>query len=84
MNEGEDAHSSEREVVVERGETYEHADHGRVSVTGLWEGVHHVDSARNTNGTGVIVVRYSVEEEERCVEDAEYADTLEEFLTAIE
>lgn len=83
MSDVENPHESGPNQVVERGETYPHSDHGRVIVTGIWKGVHQVDTARNTNETGVIIVRYSTEGGGTTVGVDELTDTLDEFLTAI-
>lgn len=68
--------------VVERGETYDHAEHGEVEVTGIWRGIHEVDEARNTNEKDVIIVRYSAEQDDGPRVD-ELTDTLPAFLEAI-
>lgn len=82
---GDDAElpRSEDGRLVERGETYDHDQHGRVEVTGIWRGIEEVDEARNTNEKDVIIVRYSSEQEEGEQVD-ELTDTLPEFLEAIE
>ena len=69
--------------LVERGNTYDHDQHGRVEVTGIWRGIEEVDEARNTNEKDVIIVRYSCERDEGERVD-ELTDTLPEFLEAIE
>lgn len=84
MSDVESPHKSGPTQVVERGETYCHSNHGRITVTGIWKGVHQVGTARNTNETGVIIVRYSTEGDGNTVGVDELTDTLDEFLTAIE
>lgn len=72
------------EPVVERGRTYEHADHGRVEVTGIWEEIHRLDAVRETETTGVIIVRYAPVADERSADEDEYTETLRDFLAATE
>lgn len=69
---------------VEVGEVYNHASHGNVKVTGIWQGVSSVDTARNTDTKHTIVIRFSPvkTDDRRSVPDL--ADTLNEFLDAIE
>lgn len=73
---------SEADRVVERGKTYDHAEHGRVEVSGIWKGVQRVDSARNTDQKDVIIVRYSTGGDGEPV--GEFTETVDEFLTATE
>lgn len=84
MSNTEEVRSLEAESVIERGNQYDHATYGRVTVTGIWKGVHQVDRARNTSDTGVIIVRYSADQNEGVDEADELTDTLDEFLAAIE
>ena len=72
------------DLVIERGGKYDHAEHGPVTVTGIWKGVHQVDRAGNTDETGIIIVRYTTEQENKPADVGELIDTLDEFLTAIE
>lgn len=73
---------SDDDQVVERGEIYDHDEHGEVEVTGIWRGIDEVDEARNTDEKDVIIVRYSAEPEDGPRVD-ELTDTLPEFLEAI-
>lgn len=84
MSDIEEIRSLEEDLIVERGGQYDHATYGRVTVTGIWKGVQQVDRARNTNDTGIIIVRYTTDRNEGVVEADELTDTLEEFLAAIE
>ena len=84
MSDTEEIRSLEEDLIVERGGQYDHATYGRVTVTGIWKGVHQVDRARNTTDTGVIIVRYATDQNEEVVEADELTDTLDEFLAAIE
>lgn len=84
MSDTEAIRSLEEDLVVERGGQYDHATHGRVTVTGIWKGVQQVDRARNTNDTGTIIVRYTTDRDEEVVETDELTETLDEFLAAIE
>lgn len=84
MSNTEEVRSLEDESIIERWEEYDHATYGRVTVTGIWKGVHRVDKARNTNDTGIIIVRYSTDQNEGRGEADELTDTLDEFLAAIE
>lgn len=78
----DDRPGPESDQVIERGKTYEHAEHGSVEVTGIWKGVQKADTAHNTDETGTIIVRYSTEGEEQ--QFCELTDTLDEFMEAIE
>ena len=80
MTDGDDPLDSESGHVVERGETYDHAEYGRVEVTGIWQGVHRVDTAHHTEESGVIIVRYATEHGKA----EELTDTIDGFLAAIE
>lgn len=84
MSERQNGQNSGRKSVVERGEAYDHAEHGRVKITGIWKGVQQVDAARNTDETGVIIVRYSSGQKGRSGGIDALTDTLDEFLAAIE
>lgn len=66
---------------IERGETYEHKTHGQVKVTGIWQGVQRVDTARDTNETDVIIVRFATDDDEPVTE---LTDTLNGFIEAID
>lgn len=80
MEDSDDRPGSDADRVVERDETYEHSEHGRVTVTGIWRGIEEVDSAHNTNQKDVIIVRYSTTTDDEPID--ELTDTLEEFLAA--
>lgn len=41
---------------IEVGEVYDHASHGNVKVTEIWQGVSSVDTARNTDTKHTIVI----------------------------
>lgn len=69
------------ERAIERGETYDHADHGPVKVTGIWKGIKQVDKAHRTDEKDVFIVRYSAEINGEQVD--ELTETLDEFLQAI-
>lgn len=84
MSNTEEIRSLEDDLIIERGKQYDHATYGCVTVTGIGKGVHQVDRARNTNDTGIIIVRYSTDQNEEIVEVDELTDTLDEFLAAIE
>lgn len=82
MGGSDDLPGADSDRVVERGETYEHAEHGPVEVTGIWKGIEQVDRTRHTNEREVFIVRYSAELEGERVD--ELTDTLDGFLGAIE
>ena len=84
MSDTERVHSVEEDVTVEQGGRYDHETYGRVTVTGIWKGVHQVDRARNTTDTGVIIVRFAADRNGEVAETEELTDTLDEFLAAIE
>lgn len=79
MDDSKGDSGSDSERAVERGETYNHREHGPVEVEGIWRGVSEVDSARNATENDTIIVRYSVVEEPL---DG-LIDTLDEFLQGI-
>lgn len=81
MGDSGDLPGSDSDLVVDRGETYNHAEHGQVEVTGIWKGIEQVDTARQTNEKDVIIVRYSAEINGEEVN--ELTDTLDEFLQSI-
>lgn len=81
MGDSDELPGPDSELAVERGESYDHADHGQVKVTGIWKGVEQVDKTRHTDEKNVIVVRYSAEINGEQVD--ELTDTLDEFLQAI-
>ena len=78
----DDLPGSDSEQVVERGETYAHAEHGEVEVTGIWKGIEQVDKTHHTDEKDVFIVRYSAEIDGEQVD--ELTDTLDEFLRSIE
>ena len=82
MGDSDDLPTSGADEVVERDETYEHETYGQVEVTGIWKGVHEVDTTREANEKDVFIVRYSTEESGERVD--ELTDTLDEFLASIE
>ncbi|MFP8957990.1 hypothetical protein ACLI4Y_14800 [Natrialbaceae archaeon A-CW3] len=82
MDDSDELPGSDSDMVVNRGETYDHAEHGQVEVTGIWKGVEQVDTARHTNEKDVIIVRYSAEINGEEVD--ELTDTLDEFLQSIQ
>lgn len=82
MDDSEDRPGAGSELVVERGETYTHVEHGRVDVTGIWKGVEQVDKAHHSEEKDVYIVRYSTEIDGKRVD--ELTDTVEEFLRSID
>ncbi|MFC7214319.1 hypothetical protein ACFQO4_09550 [Saliphagus sp. GCM10025334] len=81
MGDSDDLPGSGSDLAIERGETYDHAEHGQVKVTGIWKGVEQVDKARHTDERDIFIVRYSAEINGEQVD--ELTDTLDEFLQAI-
>ena len=82
MGNSDDQPGSDSDRVVDRGETYDHEEHGQVEVTGIWKGIEQVDEARYTDEKDVFIVRYSAEINGNEVD--ELTDTLDEFLEAVE
>ncbi|RQG95552.1 hypothetical protein [Natrarchaeobius chitinivorans] len=82
MDDSDEPPGSDSDMVVNRGETYDHAEHGQVEVTGIWKGVEQVDKARHTDEKDVFIVRYSAEINGEEVD--ELTDTLDEFLESVE
>ncbi|AEH37158.1 hypothetical protein [Halopiger xanaduensis] len=81
MGDSDDLPGSDSEMVVSRGETYNHAKHGQVEVTGIWKGVENIDKARHTDEKDVVIIRYSAEINGEEVD--ELTDPLDEFLQSI-
>ncbi|MFP9190504.1 hypothetical protein [Natronosalvus vescus] len=82
MSDSDELPGSDSDMVVNRGETYTHAEHGQVVVAGIWKGIEQVDEARHTDEKDVFIVRYSAEINGEEVD--ELTDTLDEFLQSIE
>lgn len=82
MERTDDRPGPESDRIVEREETYEHAEHGTVEVTGIWRGIDQVDTARNTETKDVIIVRYSATQDGEPVD--ELTETVDEFTDNIE
>ncbi|WP_265108811.1 hypothetical protein [Halosolutus halophilus] len=82
MGDSDELPGSDSDIVVNRGETYNHAEHDQVEVTGIWKGVEKIDKAHHTDEKDVVIVRYSAEINGEEVD--ELTDTLDEFLQSIE
>lgn len=80
----EESLDSVSEQTIKQDETYTHERHGPVKVTGIWQGVHSVDQARNTTKENTIVVRYTPLESSNHRTTLDLTDTLDEFLNAID
>lgn len=80
----EESLNSASEQIIKQDETYTHERHGPVKVTGIWQGVHSVDQARNTTEESTIVIRYTLLESSNHRTAPDLADTLAEFLDAID
>lgn len=83
MSNREDGAGSENKKIIQRGETYEHAEHGTVEVVGIWRGVKSIDEAYNMDEEDdpVMIVCYTITDGKQPV--AELTDTLDAFLAAI-
>lgn len=81
MDDSDEVPGPGSELAIERGETYNHAEHGQVTVTGIWKGVEQVDKAHRTDEKDIFIVRYSAEINGEQVD--ELTETLDEFLHAI-
>lgn len=82
MDDDSEVPGSGSDLAIERGETYDHADHGQVAVMGIWKGVEQVDTARRTDEKDIFIVRYSTEINGEQVD--ELAETFDEVLQAID
>ena len=67
---------------VERGGTYLHEEHGTIEVTHIWRGTQSVDRLATSSHEQCVVIRYAPVEDSTRTADS--ADTLGDFLTAIE
>lgn len=82
MDDSGELPGSDSGLSIERGETYDHTEHGQVEVTGIWKGVEQIDKARHTDEKNVFIVRYSAEINGEQVDAL--TDTLDEFIQAVE
>lgn len=69
------------EPIVERAETYRHAEHGVVDVVGLWKGVTRVERA-SPDAAETIVVRYTSHGNDE--QTAALVETLDRFVERID
>ncbi|UTF55361.1 hypothetical protein [Natronosalvus rutilus] len=67
---------------LECGRTYTHTRHGRVEVTGLWQGTRWVDAVDQPNEGETVVVRYLPPDGETWRD--ERSALLDDFLAALE
>lgn len=81
MNNGERCASSASDQAIEDGETYDHAEHGYVEVTGIWHRTQRLDTTRDADEQDLIVVRYVPGEEGTWLD--ELAQSLDDFRDAI-
>lgn len=82
MNDEEQHPGSAPDRTVEEGGTYEHADHGRVEVTGIWYRTRRLEAVRADDERGMIVVRFVPGDGGTWID--ELAEPLDDFLEAIE
>ena len=82
MNKKDQRPVSGSDRIVEHGEMYDHAEHGPVEVTGIWQRTHRLDTTRNGDGEDMIVVRYVPGTERKWID--ELAEPLDDFLDAID
>ena len=61
---------------------YDHAEHGTVEVTGIWQRTHRLDTTRNVDREDMIIVRYVPGTERTWID--ELAEPLDDFLDAID
>lgn len=80
---GSDDHPcSDSDYAIERGETYDHAEHGLIEVTEIFRGVTRIKRISPTNGTETVIVLYSTEQDDE--RDPEFVKPLGDFLEAVE
>lgn len=81
MTTNEQAPDSGSTRVIEDGETYDHAEHGRVEVTGIWQRTRQLEMAYSTASQEMVVVRHVPADGGDWID--EQAEELDDFLAAI-
>lgn len=82
MNDEESLFNSGSDSRIEDGQTYDHAEHGAVEVTGIWHRTQRLDTVRKTDEDEMIVVRFVPAEDGTWTDEC--AESLTEFLDAID
>lgn len=67
---------------IEDNETYHHAEHGRVEVTGIWHRTQSLDTTRDVDVQDMVVVRFIPGTDGTWAD--ERAEPLDDFLDAID
>ena len=58
MNEEEQSPGSDADRAIEHGETYEHAEHGTVKITGIYQRTRRLDTTAAADERPLVVIRY--------------------------
>lgn len=82
MNTNKQRPDSVSDRAIEDGETYHHAEHGQIKVTGIWHQTQPLDTTRNIDDQNMIVVRYIPGEDGNWID--ELAEPLDDFLDEID
>ncbi|WP_436344191.1 hypothetical protein [Natronorubrum sp. FCH18a] len=85
MTNTEQLHGATADRAIADGETYVHAEHGRVEITGIWQQtqrIRRIDATRNGDERDMIVVRFIPGEDGEWIDGL--AEPLDDFLDAID
>ncbi|SDJ64738.1 hypothetical protein [Natronorubrum texcoconense] len=85
MTDGKQQYGSADDRLIEDGGTYDHAEHGRVEVTGIWkrtQRIQRLETARREDERDTTVVRFVPGENGEWID--ELAEPCGDFLDAIE
>lgn len=66
---------------IEEGETYHHAQHGHVEVTGIWHRTQSLETTHNVDMHDMVAVRFIPSKDGTWID--ELAEPLDDFLEAI-
>ncbi|WP_339105994.1 hypothetical protein [Haloterrigena salinisoli] len=78
MNNNEQCPDSVSDRVIEDSERYHYAEHGQITVTGIWHQTRRLDTTRNVDDQDMIVVRYIPGEDGNGLD--ELAEPLDDFF----
>lgn len=85
MRENENQSHSAVVQVIKCGEIYEHATHGAIEVTGIWQGTHWIDTMPISDTPAeqnLIIVRYTSVTDDNWWDES--TETLDTFRNAID
>lgn len=69
---------------IERGNTYDHREHGPVQITGIWQGTATVGSVDRDEDNEVCIVRYAPQEAPHDEPITEFVEAADDFLGVID